>query len=430
MIKEYVNRIADDLLNDKLESTGAVLIEGPKWCGKTTTACHNAKSVIKMDDSEMSDQYLSMAQMEPLKLLEGETPHLIDEWQLEPKLWNAVRNEVDNRGEFGQFILTGSSVPKKLPSNIHSGTGRIIRMRMRPMSLFESKDSNGSVSLKDLFNNKEINGRNKKYTIDDLAYLICRGGWPLAINQKENIALKQAYNYYDAVINEDIIRAGQDDDNEVRLDPERAKRVLRSYARNIAQDVSIETIRQDCIANDESSFSKESIYNYLNFLNRIFVLEDSKSWNPNLRSQTAIRSTDTRYFVDPSIGVAALEIGPSDLANDLNTMGLFFENLCIRDLRIYAESLDGQIYHYRDKSGLECDAVMHLKRGIYGLIEIKLGGTKLIDEGAKNLISLANKIDTSKMKSPSFLMVLVGKGDYAYKREDGVYVVPIGCLKP
>lgn len=429
MKKEYVNRIADDILKDKLESTGAVLIEGPKWCGKTTTAEHSAKSEIKMDDSEMSDQYLIMAQNEPLKLLEGDVPHLIDEWQLEPKLWNTVRSEVDNRGEFGQFILTGSSVPKKLSKNIHSGTGRITRMKMRPMSLFESLDSNGSVSLKDLFDHKIINGRANYCSIDDLAYLICRGGWPLAINKSKNIALKQAYNYYDALINEDI-RRSQDMDDEIKLDPERAKRVLRSYARNIAQDVGIELIRQDCIANDEKSFSKESIYNYLNFLNRIFVLEDSKSWNPNLRSKTAIRSTDTRYFVDPSIGVAALEIGPEDLVNDLNTMGLFFENLCVRDLRIYAEKLDGQIYHYRDKSGLECDAVMQLKKGVYGLIEIKIGGSRLIEEGAKNLISLACEIDTDKMKKPAFLMVLVGKGDFAYKRDDGVYVVPITCLKP
>lgn len=423
-MKKYIKRIADEILANKLESIGAILIEGPKWCGKTTTAIYNSKSFIRMDDPEMANQYLEMAQLEPSTLLVGDTPHLIDEWQLEPKIWNAVRYEVDERGEFGQFILTGSSVPKKLDKSIHSGTGRIARMKMRTMSLFESGDSTGDVSLNELFNGRIPKATGKKFTINEIAYLICRGGWPLAINQNEKIALKQASNYYDSLINQDILR-----DEETKLDIERAKRIIRSYARNLAQDVPMETIRKDVISNDEESFSSSTLYEYLSFLNRIFVLEDSRAWNPNLRSKTAIRSTDTRYFLDPSIGVASLDLGPNDLINDLNTMGLFFENMCIRDLRIYSDTLDGQVYHYRDKSGLECDAVIHLKNGDYGLIEIKLGGTKLIEEGAANLIQLANKIDTTKMKKPSFSMVLIGVGDIAYQRKDGVYVVPIGCLK-
>ena len=422
-MKEYYQRVSDKILIEHLESKGAVLIEGAKWCGKTTSAKHIAKSVIEMDRPDMTEQYRQMARIKPSNLLEGEVPHLIDEWQIATNIWNAVRYEVDRRGEFGQFILTGSSVPAKLDESMHTGTGRIVRMRMRPMSLYESRDSSGQVSLLDLFNKKDISAIDN-HNIDDIAFLICRGGWPAALNRTEKVALKQAFDYYDAVVNDDISRV-----DGVKRDQERAKRLMKSYARNVATQVSMETIRTDVISNDVETFDKESLYGYLNALKRIFVIEDSPAWNPNLRSKTAIRTSDTRYFVDPSIAAAALGIGPKDLINDLKLMGLIFENLCVRDLRIYAEAIDGSVYHYRDKTGLECDAVIHLKNGKYALIEVKLGGDKLINEGAESLLRLANRIDTQKMKEPAFLMVLCGVAPFAYKREDGVFVVPISCLK-
>ena len=422
-MKEYYQRVSDKILIEHLESKGAVLIEGAKWCGKTTSAKHIAKSVIEMDRPDMTEQYQQMARIKPSNLLEGEVPHLIDEWQIATNIWNAVRYEVDRRGEFGQFILTGSSVPAKLDESMHTGTGRIVRMRMRPMSLYESRDSSGQVSLLNLFNEKDISAIDN-HSIDDIAFLICRGGWPAALNRTEKVALKQAFDYYDAVVNDDISRV-----DGVKRDPERTKRLMKSYARNVATQVSIETIRTDVISNDVETFDKESLYGYLNALKRIFVIEDSPAWNPNLRSKTAVRTSDTRYFVDPSIAAAALGIGPKDLINDLELMGLIFENLCVRDLRIYAEAIDGSVYHYRDKTGLECDAVIHLRNGKYALIEVKLGGDKLINEGAESLLRLANRIDTQKMKEPAFLMVLCGVAPFAYKREDGVFVVPISCLK-
>lgn len=408
---------------EHLEAKGAVLIEGAKWCGKTTSAKHIANSVIEMDRPDMTEQYQQMARIKPSNLLEGETPHLIDEWQIAPNIWNAVRYEVDRRGEFGQFILTGSSVPAKLEESTHTGTGRIVRMRMRTMSLYESGDSNGKVSLKDLFDGYEISASDD-HGIDEIAFLICRGGWPAALDRSEKVALKQAFDYYDAVVNDDISRV-----DGLKRNPERTKRIMKSYARNVATQVSLETIRADVISNDIETFDKESLYGYLNALKSIFVIEDSPAWNPNLRSKTAIRTSDTRYFVDPSIAVAALGLGPGDLINDLELMGLIFENLCVRDLRIYADALDGSVYHYRDKTGLECDAVIHLRNGSYGLIEVKLGGDALINEGAANLLRLSEKIDTDKMEKPAFLMVLCGVAPFAYRREDGVFVVPISCLK-
>jgi predicted AAA+ superfamily ATPase len=294
---------------------------------------------------------------------------------------------------------------------------------MRPMSLFESRDSNGQVSLSNLFNGKDISAIDN-HSIEDIAFMICRGGWPAALNHSERVALKQAFDYYDAVINDDISRV-----DGVKRDPERTKRVMKSYARNVSTQVSLETIRTDVISNDIETFDKETLYSYLNALKRIFVIEDSPAWNPNLRSKTAIRTSDTRYFVDPSVATASLGIGPVDLINDLELMGLIFENLCVRDLRIYAEALDGTVYHYRDKTGLECDAVIHLRNGRYGLVEVKLGGDKLINEGAENLKKLAGRIDTEKMRDPAFMMVLCGVAPFAYKRQDGVYVVPITCLK-
>ena len=422
-MKEYYQRVSDKVLLDHLESKGAVLIEGAKWCGKTTSAKHIAKSVIEMDRPDMTAQYQQMARINPSNLLEGKVPHLIDEWQIATNIWNAVRYEVDRRGEFGQFILTGSSVPAALDESMHTGTGRIVRMQMRPMSLFESKDSTGQVSLMDLFNKKDISAVDN-HSIDEIAFLICRGGWPAALNHGKKVALKQAFDYYDAVVNDDISRVDR-----VKRDSERTKRILKSYARNVATQASLETIRSDIISNDVETFDKEALYGYLNALKRIFVIEDSPAWNPNLRSKTAIRTSDTRYFVDPSIAVAALGLGPTDLVNNLELMGLIFENLCVRDLRIYADALDGSVYHYRDKTGLECDAVIHLRNGSYGLVEVKLGGDQSINEGAESLLKLTSKIDTEKMKKPAFLMVLCGVAPFAYKREDGVFVVPITCLK-
>lgn len=425
-MKEYKNRIADQILADKLEAMGAVLIEGPKYCGKTTLATQQAKSILYMADPETKSQNLAMAQTNIKRLLQGETPRLIDEWQLAPQFWDAVRNEVDKRDEDGQFMLTGSAVPPKQDEIFHSGTGRMSWLKLRTMSLWESGDSSGDVSLGALFKNADSVDGASKIDIDQLAFLTCRGGWPKAtLKKSKKAALLQAKEYYEAVYRYDISRV----DN-VERDPELTKRLMRSYSRNQGSQASAGTILADIRANESDELSENTIYSYIKALKKIFVIEDSLAWNPNLRSKTAIRTSDTRYFIDPSIATAALGLGPDDLINDLNTFGLLFETLCVRDLRVYADALGGTVYHYRDKSNLECDAVVHLENGSYGLIEIKLGGDTLIKEGAENLQLLANKLDTTKMKKPSFLMVLTGVGDYAYKRpEDGVLVVPIGCLK-
>lgn len=424
-MKQYRPRIADGMLRRRLMGVGAVLIQGPKWCGKTTTAEQQAKSVVYMDDPEYMEQNVELASLSPKKLLAGATPRLIDEWQLAPQLWDTARFEVDHRDEEGQFIFTGSAVPTDTDKIHHSGTGRFAWLTMRTMSLYESGESTGEVSLGDLFSKPgvDIFGTNN-LNIDSIAWLICRGGWPKATTINKEVALDMAYRYYEAVVNNDISRV----DN-VKRDTERAKRILRSIARNQCAQISVNTICADIENNDTASANRLTIASYIEALKKIFVLEDSLAWNPNLRSKTAIRSSETRYFSDPSIGIAALGIGPNDLINDLSTMGLFFESMCVRDLRIYADALEGSIYHYRDSKGLECDAVLHLRNGSYGLIEIKLGGEKNIEEGAKNLKRLASKIDTTKMKAPSFLMILTGTTKYAIRREDGVYVVPIGCLK-
>lgn len=424
-MKKYRPRIADNMLRRRLMGVGAVLIQGPKWCGKTTTAEQQAKSVVYMDDPEYMNQNVELANLSPKKLLAGATPRLIDEWQLAPQLWDTARFEVDHRDEEGQFIFTGSAVPADTNKIHHSGTGRFAWLTMRTMSLYESGESSGEVSLNDLFSNPGIDvfGTNH-LNIEAIAWLICRGGWPRATTIDKEVALDMAYRYYEAVVNNDISRV----DN-VRRDAERTKRILRSIARNQCAQISVNTLCADIESNDTVSANRITIASYIDALKKIFVIEDSLAWNPNLRSKTAIRSSETKYFSDPSIGVAALGIGPNDLINDLSTMGLFFESMCVRDLRVYADALDGSIYHYRDSMGLECDAVLHLRNGSYGLIEIKLGGEKNIEEGAKNLKLLASKIDTTKMKAPSFLMILTGTTKYAIRREDGVYVVPIGCLK-
>lgn len=377
-----------------------------------------------MDDPERKEQNIAMSELNAKRLLQGNTPRLIDEWQLAPKLWDTIRFEVDHRNELGQFILTGSAVPADTQEITHSGTGRFTWLTMRPMSLYESGDSTGEVSLGDLFAGmSEIDG-GTTLSIDRLAFLACRGGWPQAADMRDEIALDQAIDYYDAVVHSDINRA----DN-VQKDAERVKRLMRSYARNQGGQVPNTVLAQDISINEAAAINEETVASYVNALRKIFVVEDLPAWNPNLRSKTAIRSADTRYFVDPSIATAALGIGPNDLLNDLKTFGFVFETLCIRDLRVFADSLGGKAYHYRDKNEQECDVVIHLRNGKYSLIEIKLGGDKLIEYGAETLKSMEAKIDTGKMNTPSFLMVLTGTGDWAYRRKDGVYVVPIGCLK-
>ena len=417
-MKAYRRRIVDKILLDKLEAKGAVVIEGPKWCGKTTTALQVANSVLRMDEPSKRDINIQISEIDPSRLLNGGTPRLIDEWQIAPKIWDAVRYEVDIRGEEGQFILTGSAVPIESNEITHSGTGRFTWLTMRPMSLYESGESTGEVSLKELFCNPDkIIGINN-LDIDRLAFVICRGGWPNSIDMKEKPALSQAIDYYDAVVRSDINRA-----DGISKNPERVKRLMRSFARNQGGQVANTMFRDDIRANDTESLNEDTISTY------IYVIEDMPAWNPNLRSKTSIRTSDTRYFVDPSIATAGLGIFPQDLVNDLNTLGLLFETLCVRDLRVYADALDGNVLHYRDKSGLECDTVIHLRNGKYGLAEIKLGGQKLIEEGAANLKSLAAKMDTTKMPKPSFMMIVIGIGEFAYRREDGIYIVPIGCLK-
>lgn len=434
----YKNRVADRLLAEKLEAFGAVLIEGPKYCGKTTLATQQARSILSMADTDTLGQNLALARTNISRLLAGETPRLIDEWQIAPQFWDAVRNEVDKRNEDGQFMLTGSAVPPKPKKdesgniieeeNIHhTGTGRISRLRLRTMSLWESEDSTGDVSLEELFINPDTVDGVSNIDLDRLAYLTCRGGWPKAVLKKsEKAALAQAFDYYDSVVSNDIKRV-----DDIDRDEELTKRIMRSYARNQGTQATVGAILADIKSNGDERMSDSTVYSYIKALKEIFVIEDSIAWNPNLRSKTAIRTSDTRYFIDPSIATAALGMGPKDLINDMETFGFIFETLAIRDLRVYADALDGKVYHYRDKNNLECDAVIHLRNGSYGLVEVKIGGAELIKEGAESLKTLSSKIDSTRMKTPSFMMVLTGIGKFAYKRpEDGVLVVPIGCLKP
>lgn len=420
----YRPRIADRLLERKLKGKGAVLIEGAKWCGKTTTAEQICRSVLYMSEPGKVAQNIQLSRINPSLLLRGEKPRLIDEWQVAPRIWDAVRFESDHSDNLGLFVLTGSSVPPDMSEVMHSGTGRFAWLRMRTMSLWESGESTGEVSLSQLFDGKtEIAGLSK-LSIEKVAFIACRGGWPLAVDMDKETALDQAFDYIDAVEERDLSMA-----DGIERDRTRVHRLLRSYSRHQGAQVSISAIRNDLIENEGESFDCDTIATYIKALKRIFVIEDVEAWNPNLRSKTAIRTSDTRYFTDPSIATAALGIGPTDLISDLDTFGLIFETLCIRDLRIYAEASNGNVYHYRDKNGLECDAVVHLRDGRYGLIEIKLGGDNLIEKGASTLLSLAGKIDTTKMKKPSFLMVLTAVGEYAYRREDGVLVVPVGSMR-
>lgn len=421
-MREYLPRIYDPLLKKRVRAKGAVLVEGAKWCGKTTTCERLAESAIYLQDPSTKAQNIRLAEIAPLELLRGATPRLIDEWQLAPQLWDAVRFEVDHREEFGQFILTGSAVPPDPKKMSHTGTGRIARMKMRPMSLYESGDSTGAVSLSALFAGEQVPIARSECSLEHMAFLLCRGGWPRAVGLDDESALLQAPDYLDGVINSDVSRVDEKERN-----PRVTRALLRSYARFSASQGKVTEMLADVNAQGVQA-SESTVRDYIRALEQIFVLEDLLAWNPNLRSKTAVRTAPTRHFVDPSIAAAALALGPGDLMADLNTFGLLFGTMCLRDLRVYADALGGEVYHYRDRSGLEADAVIHLHNGAYGLVEVKLGGESLVDEGAKSLLSLRNKIDVSTTGSPSFLMVLTAVGDYSYYREDGVFVVPLAVL--
>lgn len=424
-MKEYKPRIADALLRRKLAGKGAVLVQGPKWCGKTTTAKQISGSILDLGKTDVLNNALLTLQIRPADLLQGDVPRLIDEWQSIPELWDMIRGEVDDRNDFGQFILTGSSVPVEEGLRRHSGNGRYGWIDMRPMSLWESGESVGSVSLGSLFEGKDVDVSENPLSLEEIAFLICRGGWPQATFLSGDIALDQARDYFEAIYKVDIHRV-----DGVRRSGERTRLLMRSYARNIGSATSFAKMSADIKENDNADISYETVSDYVDALKKLFVLEDMPAWNPNLRSKTAIQSSETRYFIDPSIAAAALAAAPGDLLGDLRTFGLYFESLAVRDLRVYADALVGEVFHYRDSTGLECDAVIHLRDGRYALSEIKLGGAANIEKAAASLKELAGKLDSDKMKAPAFLMVLTGAGQYAYRRKDGVFVIPVGCLRP
>ncbi len=422
--KGYYKRIADTILQDRLRTAGAVLIKGIKWSGKSTTAEQVAKSVVYMQNNKTKEQNIALAKSAPDIFLEGETPRLIDEWQIIPFIWDQIRFEVDHRKKKGQFILTGSSTPVEENAYDHSGIGRIVPMTMRTMSLFESGDGNGRISLGALFENPDnFTATSCPLGLRDYAYLLCRGGWPEALGLERDDALEQVYNFYRGLVEEDINKMFKR-----RKNPERIRRLMRSYARAVSTETSTARIRADISSNDEDTFDEDTVTSYINAFTKLFVIEELPAWNTNLRSRTAIRETNTRHFTDPSIGVAALGIGPEDLIRDLETFGLFFESMCVRDLRVYSESLKGEVFHYRDARGREADAIIHLRNGKWAAVEVKLSSSESIDEGAKHLLDIASDIDTDKEKAPAFLMVLTAT-PYAYRREDGVFVVPLGCLR-
>lgn len=419
--KNYLPRLCDTELQVALQSSGAVLIEGAKWCGKTSTASKAAASVVYLQDPDNAISYQAMADTKPSLLLKGLTPRLIDEWQVAPILWDAVRFEVDQRAERGQFILTGSAVP---PENVtaHTGTGRISRLTMRPMSLYESMESGGQISLMALFEGtQEDLGAESKLTIEQIAHVICRGGWPASINRVGLPGIRMAMDYVEAIINQDVSRV-----DGVEKNPERVRLLLRSLARNIATTATYQTVKEDIEATD-ISISDKTISSYINALRRIFVVEDLPAWSPSLRSKLAIRTTEKRHFVDPSIATAVMRTNPEWVLMDFNYFGFLFESLCTRDIRIYAQANDGDVFHYRDKSGLEADLIVRLRDGRWAAIEVKLGN-KQIEEAASHLLALKSKIDEEKMGKASFLMILTG-GQHAYQRNDGIWVVPIGCLR-
>lgn len=418
--KTYLPRVYDATLNKHLASSGAVLVKGCKWCGKTMTSSRASNSILYMQDADKSTSYLALADTQPSLLLKGDTPRLIDEWQMAPVLWDAVRFEVDQRQSVGQFILTGSSVPKD-GITAHTGTGRISQMLMRPMSLYESNESNGTVSLKSLFEGNVDISSISSLSVEDIAFAICRGGWPASVIMSKEDAIDTSVNYIEAIINEDISRVDGIDKN-----PERVRLLLKSLARNTATMATNKTIMDDMQTNDVS-ITPPTLDIYLNALRRIFVIEDQPAWSPALRSRTAIRTSFKRHFVDPSIATAVLRTNPVGILKDFNTFGFLFESLCTRDLRIYSDVNGGNVFHYRDKYDLEADIIVSLRDGRWAAIEVKLGHNQ-IEGAARDLLKLKEKINTDKMGEPSFLMVITG-GEYAYKRSDGVLIVPIGCLK-
>ena len=424
-MENYRKRIVDEILDLKLSSSAAVLVEGPKWCGKTTTCLQVAKSCVFMDEPTKRTQNMELATIAPEKILSGGYPRLIDEWQIAPQLWDAIRYKADRESIIGGYMITGSAVPVDIDELKHSGTGRFSWIKMRPMSLWESGESSGAVSLTELFKGKIISVADAMpFELEQMSEIVCRGGWPQSLLMRGRGRFETAKNILQAIVKRDISRVDKRERN-----PDRALRLMRSYARIQGTQATAKVIKADLAASEMIKIDDDTIYSYLNALRKLFVIEDSHAWCPNLRTKDSVRTSDTRYFVDPSIAVAALGSGPGELMNDLKTFGFLFETMAVRDLRVYAESLGGEVRHYHDKTGLECDAVIHLRNGKYGLIEIKLGGDKLIEEGAKSLRSMQDKIDTDKMNAPSFLMVLTGTGDYAYCRQDGVFVIPIGCLK-
>lgn len=414
------------MLSLELQGAGAVVIEGAKWCGKTTTAEQMAKSVIYIDEPGKLETNVLLSTTKPERLLDGESPRLIDEWQLTPGLWDVIRYRVDHFNQ-ERFILTGSSVPPNTDEIRHSGAGRFSWIRMRPMSLWESGESSGEVHLAELFNGIDASGaRAMEPDLERLAFLLCRGGWPVACELRGTVALNRAFSYVDAVVKSDISRV-----DGVRRDETRARRLMRSYARLQGTQATAAVIKADLAENEPHAFSEETVCSYVNAFKKIFVIEDMAAWCPNLRTKAVIRTSDTRYFTDPSMAAASLGVGPEDLLNDIKTFGLLFETMAVRDLRVYAQALNGTVAHYLDAGGLECDAVVHLRNGRYGLVEIKLGGKELIEKGARTLCKLTERIDTVRMKEPSFKMVLTATGDYAYRRpDDNVFVCPISCLRP
>lgn len=419
--KKYFDRICDNELTAALEAAGAVLIEGAKWCGKTSTARNAAQSVLYLQDPDRSISYLALADTKPSLLLKGETPRLIDEWQMAPVLWDAIRFEVDQRGEQGQFILTGSAVPIDL-ATAHTGIGRIARFKMRPMSLFESNESNGTVSLKALFDGAQNEESiTSTLTIEKLAFALCRGGWPAAVKVSSNSALRMATDYVEAVIYHDLTAV-----DGVTKNPDLVRLILRSLSRNLSNTANYQTLLKDIEAQD-TTISDKTIATYISALKRIYLIEDLPAWQPSVRSKSAIRTSDKRHFVDPSIATAVMRLDPDGLITDFNYFGFLFESLCTRDLRIYAQANDGEVFHYRDNTGLEVDLIVRLKNGKWGAVEVKMG-QKEIEKAAVQLLALKEKVDTQKMGKPSFLLILTA-GQYGYLRPDGIWVVPIGALK-
>ena len=420
----YYERLIEEHIALKLKTSGAVVVAGPKFCGKTTTCMLYQKSFVKLN----TKQAIAMARMNPKAVLVGENPRLIDEWQKAPDIWNQVKDDLDFNYEFGKYILTGSSTPADKTEVHHSGAGRIAPLNMRPMTLWESKESKGTVSLKDLFEGGENFpwDMNQDFTLEDVAFLLCRGGWPIAVLAPRDIALEITKNYYNGLF------VFEDSENERfrNKKPEVLRMILRSYARNISSEAAVSTIISDIRQSNERTMDTKTYDDYMEALKDLYIIEDMEAWNPNIRSKTSIRSTPTRHFVDTSIACRSLGVSPGDLMNDLESFGLFFEDFAVRDLRVYADRLGGVVKHYRDNTGLECDAVVHLEDGRWGGIEIKLGGDDLINDGAESLKRLRDKIvEKSDEKAPSFLLVLTAVGG-AYKREDGVFVAPINLLRP